>query len=225
MIVSHKHKFIFVRTEKTAGSSLQLALARMCGADDVVTGTGPLKHQTHWPRWTKVMPAGISPLRRMFPKQFGFHPHASISQIRDYYGEDVYKSYFKFTIERNPWDRQLSLYCHRKRKQHQTAPIKFERDMRSPIYRSLHYTRLRNWEIYSIDDQVAVDYVIRFEDLETGVRHVFNEIGASGEIELPRLRTQFRRNKATYRDAYTPELRELVGSWYHREIAAFGYEF
>ncbi|REJ91712.1 MAG: hypothetical protein DWQ34_14220 [Planctomycetota bacterium] len=225
MIVSHKHKFIFLRTEKTAGSSLQLALAGLCGPDDMVTGTAPYKHQNQWPRWTTMMPAGMAPMRRRFPRHFGFHQHASISQVRDYFGDDVYRSYFKFTIERNPWDRQLSLYCHRKRKLNETAPIKFERDMRSPVYRGLHYTRLRNWEIYSIDDQVAVDYVIRFEDLDAGVRHVFKELGVSGDIELPRQRTRFRENKATYRDAYTPELRDMIGGWYRREIETFGYEF
>ncbi len=37
----------------------------------------------------------------------GSTQHASISQVKDLFGDDVYRSYFKFTIERNPWDRQL----------------------------------------------------------------------------------------------------------------------
>ena len=38
MIVSHKHKFIFFKTRKTAGSSIQVALAKHCGEDDIITG-------------------------------------------------------------------------------------------------------------------------------------------------------------------------------------------
>ena len=38
MIVSHKHKFIFFKTRKTAGSSIQVALANHCGPDDIITG-------------------------------------------------------------------------------------------------------------------------------------------------------------------------------------------
>ena len=38
MIISHRHRFIFVRTEKTAGSSVEQALAEVCGPEDVITG-------------------------------------------------------------------------------------------------------------------------------------------------------------------------------------------
>ncbi len=31
MIISHEHKFIFLKTKKTAGTSVELALTRLCG--------------------------------------------------------------------------------------------------------------------------------------------------------------------------------------------------
>ena len=31
MILSHEHKFIFLRTKKTAGTSIELALSELCG--------------------------------------------------------------------------------------------------------------------------------------------------------------------------------------------------
>jgi hypothetical protein len=37
MIVSHEHKFIFLKTKKTAGTSIELALSALCGPDDVIT--------------------------------------------------------------------------------------------------------------------------------------------------------------------------------------------
>jgi hypothetical protein len=37
MILSLEHKFIFLRTKKTAGTSIELALSDLCGPDDVIT--------------------------------------------------------------------------------------------------------------------------------------------------------------------------------------------
>ena len=37
MIVSHAHKFIFIKTKKTAGTAIEAALSELCGPDDVIT--------------------------------------------------------------------------------------------------------------------------------------------------------------------------------------------
>lgn len=41
MIISHKHKFIFVKTRKTAGTSVEIALSRHLGPDDIITPISP----------------------------------------------------------------------------------------------------------------------------------------------------------------------------------------
>jgi hypothetical protein len=37
VIVSHEHRFIFLKSQKTGGTSLELALSRVCGPEDVIT--------------------------------------------------------------------------------------------------------------------------------------------------------------------------------------------
>ena len=37
MIVSHDRRFIFVKTSKTAGTSVEMQLSVFCGPDDIVT--------------------------------------------------------------------------------------------------------------------------------------------------------------------------------------------
>ena len=37
MIISHRHKFIFLKTSKTAGTSIEIALSQICGEEDVIT--------------------------------------------------------------------------------------------------------------------------------------------------------------------------------------------
>lgn len=40
MIISHKYKFIFIKPEKTAGSSLEIALSKYCDHNDIITTIG-----------------------------------------------------------------------------------------------------------------------------------------------------------------------------------------
>lgn len=217
MIISHERRFILVRTEKTAGSSIQAALAPLCQpGDDVST--------LNRPAWAKWSPIHHGALKRTFPRQFGLHVHATIGQVKSVVGERIFNSYFKFAVERNPWDRQVSLYYDRERKKNRPNAT-FDGDLTSLLYRWTEYVRLRNWEIYTIRDQIAVDYVIRYEELKDGLAHVFSEIGVSEPVKLPKIRSDRRKVKGKYRELYTDRSRDLVAKWYRREIDHFGYEF
>src|SRR5438874_13562449 len=49
MSISHKHKFIFIKTVKTAATSLEVFLSQHCGPDDVLTLFDP-PIEGHQPR-------------------------------------------------------------------------------------------------------------------------------------------------------------------------------
>ena len=58
--MSHRHRFVFLKPRKAAGTSVEIALSRDCGPDDIVTplwepdeelrraegGVGPQNHQS-----------------------------------------------------------------------------------------------------------------------------------------------------------------------------------
>ena len=99
MIISHKYKFIFVKTRKTAGTSMEVTLSKYCGPDDVLTEINP-PEEGHEPRnfWIDK-DAGLK-----------FYNHMPASEIKAQVGDEIWKSYFKFCYERHPYVKSISLF-------------------------------------------------------------------------------------------------------------------
>jgi hypothetical protein len=139
--------------------------------------------------------------------------------VKDLLNDDkTWRSYFKFAFDRNPWDRQVSAYHFRYRRK--ATPPSFadflDHDRRA---------RLNNYEIYSLDGDVCVDFLGRFENLEEDFRHALDAIGLKFEHELPRAKAGIRLDGKHYRTYYDNHTRDLVGGWYQREIKLLGYSF
>ncbi|MCB1495590.1 MAG: sulfotransferase family 2 domain-containing protein [Bauldia sp.] len=233
MILSHKYRFIFLKTAKTGGTSTELALSPVCGPDDILA---PLSRPEE--RKRKDSPArnyalGLGRLgirlpgefRHHFPQFYGYYNHMPARQVRRMAGEETWRDYYKFTIERNPWDRQVSFYFWRTR--HAKPRPDFRTFMLSPRHRGKAFrsARMKNWWTYTIDDRVAVDRVIRYEDLAGEFDAVCDHLGIGGSVALPGAKGHTRKDIRHYRDFYDDETRALVARWYAREIDTFGYEF
>lgn len=216
MLVSHDYEFIFLRTEKTAGTSLKQALSEVSGD---ISGSAVMSR----PKWAKYSPIHHGALMRHLPQYFGLHTHATAAQARRVLGARVFDRYFKFAIERNPWERQVSLYTHRQWKKG-LGPESFDRDMQSFVYRNTEYCRLNNWKIYTIDDEIVVDQLVRYEDLDAQIQAVLGRLGVPDLPPTPRRRA-YVDDRPHYSTFYSPATRDLVHGWYRREIDALGYVF
>ena len=230
MILSHKHKFIFLKTKKTAGTSIELGLTRLCGDSDVITPLLPPDEELrsgqrgaqNWRRhgwWQSPRPFWERRMKKAAPEDYGFYNHMTAAAAKCLIDDDkVWRNYFKFAFDRNPWDRQVSYYhyCFRNRTKRPPFDRFIESDPRA---------RLNNYDIYSIDGDVAVDFVGRYETLEEDLKRALAQVGIDKDVELPRAKGGFRKEQRSYRDYYTPESQRLVGEWYKPEIALLGYEF
>lgn len=223
MIVSHRHRFIFLKTRKTAGSSVEMALRPFLGADDIATqleedDTHDLPPPRNYVRGReKLTPRNIWRVLRGKPlKPYLFKSHESAVVIRGHVGEDVWQSYFKFCFERNPWDRQVSQYHFKVSRDRYDVP--FDRS----LGRRTSY--VDNWGIYTIDGEIAVDRVFHFENLKDDFAEACRIIGLSPVPELPHAKSGLRPKKG-YRSYYDDRLRDEVAKMYPNEIEKFGYTF
>lgn len=220
VLISYRHGFVFLRTRKTAGTSVEAALAEHAGPEDVVT----LKASTQnirvplrdWqPRdWARAAIKG-RPLR--------FHTHMAASEVQHYVSLD---RFYTFSTDRNPWDLAVSAYqWHQHRVRTGKArpgvqPTNFE-----DFVMSNRLDGFSSWRIYAIDDhRVAVNRIIRYDQLDEELAEVTDLLGLP-RLTLARKKGDIRGDRRPYQEWYTERARERVADVFSREIAYLGWSF
>jgi hypothetical protein len=232
MILCHRHKFIFLKTEKTAGTAIEAALSELCGPHDVITpfreesegdrkGRGPQNYRIDHklkpqrPLWRRLL---MRPERYYHPS-VGYYEHMPAWRVRAYVGEEVWRNYFKFAFMRNPWDRQISQYLYKTKTLAKRPSLDRFMARKKRAY-------VTSYEIYTIDGAVAVDYVGRYESLDADLNTALARAGVKSRLDIPRSNvTRGRQRDVAYQSYFTPATRDLVADWYAPEIALWGYEF
>lgn len=202
-MISHHHKFIYIHIPKTAGNSVQVALAPY--SDDAVSLRPSMGH-------VKDEDGGQG--LAVSNDKLGFitpeHKHATLQQYRDVLGRSA-SDYFVFASIRNPWDRVVSATAFRFGELGLGVKMVPER-MHLPAPMS---------SFLSIDEMPAQDAVIRFEHLAEDFAAICRRL----DIESPSLTHRNRSCRGPYRDFYTDETRTLVAKQYAEDIERFGYQF
>ena len=228
MIISHKHKFIFLKTRKTASTSTEFALNEICGPDDIVTpvtsnernrtGLGPRNYHYRPPLLSTEWPNLISRYVRNGEMPLDYNQHMHGWRVKRRVGAKIWNSYFKFAFDRNPWDREVSWYSHHLSVARFTGSFK-EHLNRLPTH------KVGNFEIYSCNGKVAVDFVGRYENLETDLAYVMQQIGVECRLQLGNSNSHRRDRSKPYQEWYDEESRELIRRTYQREIELLNYSF
>ena len=202
MIISHKYRFVFVKTLKTAGTSIEVFLSQHCGPDDVLTPILP-PVEPHRPR-----------------NHEGFFNHIPAADIRDRVGPDVWRTYFKFCVERNPWDKTLSYYHMTNARE--GGRLSFDQYLR----RSDFPLNLPKYTEPKEPRRVIVDRVLRYERLAGDLRDVFEVLGIPFDGSLGvHAKSEYRTDRRPYREVYTRAQAALVGRVFAPEIALHGYAY
>ena len=221
MIVSHRHRCIFLKTRKTAGTSIEVMLERVVGPDAIVTPVNP-PVAGHTPRNFEP-PAGRLVRRRLARTERGerdlrrglwYFNHMSASLMRQRLGAAVFDGYFKFCFERDPWDKTLSWYFYRTRDVAERPPFaEWLRTGDLPL----------DWDRYCIDGKPAMDFVGRFEHLERDLADVLARVGISSTATLSDEKGGVRPAATSSTSMYDDTTIAIVAEAFRREIAAYGY--
>ncbi|HEX9904839.1 MAG TPA: sulfotransferase family 2 domain-containing protein [Propylenella sp.] len=229
MIISHLHRFIFLKTRKTAGTSVEMALSALCGPCDVITPMSAKEEAVRLGLHAQnyVIPKQYQPKLRRLLHSFGasqraagiiYYSHMPAALLKQRVPPPIWQDYCKVTIERNPWDRELSHYFWRS--PGLPSPADFEKFVMRPG------RHINNFDIYSVNGEIIADVVIRYESLAEDFAAFVGDLGIEAISELPRAKGLFRpASSHNYRGYYNSRTRDAVAERYAREIKAFGYTF
>lgn len=157
--------------------------------------------------------------------------HLTAKEVIAKIGKQQWNVAYKFTFVRNPWDKLVSLYEYRRKKDKTkltSRNIPFNHWVKltiGPDSDPYYYNNVKSFQPqveWLKDDEgvIAIDFIGKFESIHTDFEQIRHTIGTSEE--LPHLNATTRSN---YRDYYDNETRQIVASWYREDIETFAYTF
>ncbi len=229
MILSHKHKFIFIKTAKTAGTSIEVFLAKQCGPQDVVTPVVP-SIEGHQPRnyegFINPIPEILErpgkvffTLRHSMTNNRKFYNHMPAREVKQRVPGGLWSTYFKFCVERNPWDKVLSHYhMHAAREDRSLSIDEYLARRRFPINHFRYTDRSSG--------RVIVDRIVRYENLLAELGEVFAQLNIpfDGNLSIA-AKSDYRADRRRYQEVLNNEQRRIVEKAFAKEIELHGYRF
>ena len=231
MIISHKHKFIFIKTRKTAGTSIQEALTTICGDEDIITPDVDTKG------------------RNVDKACWNGHPHPHLWDVKQLVGDKVWNDYYKFTFVRNPFDVTVSRFFWNVKGKGQTGYELTKDGFNKWVDKYVSKDTFHKAEYYScnlaypfligvncVDNYhnpnhigdilnygIDLDFVGKYENLNDDFRYVCSTLNINN-LELPQKKGGFR-NKRNYKEMYTKESIDKVSNVFNKDLRLLDYEF
>lgn len=196
MIISHRHKFIFIKNRKVGSTSTEVALQKICGPEDILTP------DSMWGRDSDVLfpqarnyrgkylpfreiiqnrtPTDTARVLRDMAQRPKFYNHIRASSVRARTPRKIWDSYYKFCFDRNPWDKTVSFYYWFGRRG--TLPPFNEYLRNHKQYGTDDQTLPSDWTRYTLRDALIVDDVFDYADLAGGLRTALTRAGVSEDV-------------------------------------------
>ena len=206
MIISYKHKFVFIKTRKTAGSTFEKLVYPYLDekAGDICTGSV----QDNTPEMNR---------RAIFR---GHTPFKKVEFLID-------PNWWIFTIERNPWDKVVSQYFFQR-----GLPKENEKEQTDNSKYRVEFNMFQQYPNDYLKYESAMSYdfnVFRYEDMETMYRMFKKRTGIDipmSDVRKTQLKSNFRLVK-DYKKMYNGLEYKVnqIGKVFLPEIKLLGYKY
>jgi hypothetical protein len=198
MIISHKHKFIFIAVPKTGSQTVRkLFRSFLDENDEEQCSLLDLKRSS------------IPEIRNMV------HGHQTAKEIKNAVGEKIFNEYFKFAFVRDPIQRFISTYFFLKRNHRYIEEPTYENlyDFYMKSHNKLHLLPQHNF-IYGDKGELLVDYIGYTCDMNKSLNYICSKLGFNMFSNVPIL------NKTDKKEiSINYEIKKLVYGLYYEDYA------
>ncbi len=223
MLVSHRHRFIFTKTVKSAGTSIEKYFEQFCLPDG--WAFDPASERSD----EIVSAAGIVGARRSKDRLGGarWWNHMPAELIRSRLEPGIWETYFKFCPIRNPFDKVVSEFFFRRTSR---------RELKAHGVRPWTSVEFENWlessgptldrDNYMIEGAFAMDAVIRHESLAVDLERICTRLALPWKPDqLGRFKSDFRPPGVQLAALYSSRARAIVEQAFGFELQHFDYSF
>jgi len=204
MIINHKYKFIFIKNVKTAGTTIEFILSKICYENDIVTPseenlkllynyqlatnyldpTKPYKNKMNFKNIFLNFKSLLKDI--LFKKKVIYKPlleenilyynHFPAKDLKKKIEEKIFTEYFKFCVVRDPYNQILSMYYNDVN--YHNEKLNFEdwlkRKGKDGIMRVESFFK-SSIGIITENKNLILDKYIKYENLTDELEKFFNE--------------------------------------------------
>ncbi|WP_172298645.1 sulfotransferase family 2 domain-containing protein [Pseudoruegeria sp. HB172150] len=219
MLVSHTNKFIYLKTRKTASTTIEGALERFCA---------PPGHKIEHYRPFLSTEYGVIAARAGGGKSDDLlWAHSSAQAVKDYLGAGTFRRYEKIYAVRNPFDKVVSWFWHVMPK-HVREGLEDDFDQAQWLFRRWILMRPQlptDLQFYRVRAGKFKAFVIRYETMTDDLSRLFESWGETFDpAGLHDWKTQQRRHKGIpLSEYYDDDAISQVRNQFKSDFESFGY--
>lgn len=219
MLVSHTHKFIYTKTLKTAGTSVEVFLEPYCRPPGEVA-----EHETA----ERITEYGIVGARGKGAGASTFRNHMPAATIKKNLDPEIWASYHKFCVVRNPYDKVVSwfwMHCNRGLR-NQLSEQPFDKVLEVFSHWMLVRPELPiDRDAYTIRGEQVVDRFLRYEQIDADLAALCTDLGLENAGELGTYKSDSRNHRdRPFTEYYDKKTARTVQKAFGADFTMLGYD-
>jgi hypothetical protein len=245
MILSNRHRFIFIKGVKVGGTSIEISLAPLCGPDDIITPITPIDELARLPCGAgarnylqdraaelayleALRRTAITDLGKLHPPTSEYFSHMRLCDVRRLQGP-AGQEYQVAGVERHPYAKIISWANHQlsfdayqtgaRMRSNQQALKAFLKE----AIGERRILAVRNIERYRDTNGLISARIMRYECLEDDFRRFMASLGIDYRSALPHAKEGILSNSVDPREFFNNSEIALINELFHEEFETFSY--